>query len=204
MCTRAHIPGPLDVLLNAAFSLPFQEPGLVDRDVQLEFLPSVSRKVARLLFGGRGSRWLHHGIQYASHLACGRCCECMSDARVVMGKAEGRGEDWHGHVTAVTVAPEYRRLGLAEHFMSFLEEVSEKKYAFISFFTLAADDADANGRAGTMATLWISLCACPTPWRTICTPSLATRYIDECSSTIRATNQKMPLVRRIANVVHRR
>lgn len=46
-----------------------------------------------------------------------------------MGKAEGRGEEWHGHVTAVTVAPDYRRLGLAEHFMRFLEEVSEKKYA---------------------------------------------------------------------------
>lgn len=29
----------------------------------------------------------------------------------VMGKAEGKGELWHGHVTAVTVAPEYRRLG---------------------------------------------------------------------------------------------
>ena len=46
---------------------------------------------------------------------------------LVMGKAEGKGTDWHGHVTAVTVAPEYRRLGLAEHFMTFLEEVSEKK-----------------------------------------------------------------------------
>lgn len=44
-----------------------------------------------------------------------------------MGKAEGKKTDWHGHVTAVTVAPEYRRLGLAEHFMTFLEEVSEKK-----------------------------------------------------------------------------
>lgn len=29
----------------------------------------------------------------------------------VMGKSEGKGELWHGHVTAVTVAPEYRRLG---------------------------------------------------------------------------------------------
>lgn len=28
-----------------------------------------------------------------------------------MGKAEGKAELWHGHVTAVTVAPEYRRLG---------------------------------------------------------------------------------------------
>ena len=26
----------------------------------------------------------------------------------IMGKSEGEGEKWHGHVTAVTVAPEYR------------------------------------------------------------------------------------------------
>ena len=26
----------------------------------------------------------------------------------ILGKAEGEGEKWHGHVTAVTIAPEYR------------------------------------------------------------------------------------------------
>jgi ribosomal protein S18 acetylase RimI-like enzyme len=30
----------------------------------------------------------------------------------IMGKAEGENENWHGHVTALTVAPEYRRIGL--------------------------------------------------------------------------------------------
>ncbi|KAL1918472.1 uncharacterized protein VTP21DRAFT_3132 [Calcarisporiella thermophila] len=45
-----------------------------------------------------------------------------------MGKAEGHGKEWHGHVTAITVAPEYRRLGLAEGMMRLLEEVSEKIY----------------------------------------------------------------------------
>jgi N-terminal acetyltransferase B complex catalytic subunit len=44
----------------------------------------------------------------------------------VMGKAEGRGERWHGHVTAVTVAPSYRRMGLAKKLMRELEDVSEK------------------------------------------------------------------------------
>ena len=43
----------------------------------------------------------------------------------VMGKAEGKGKEWHGHVTAVTVAPEYRRLGLAKRMMQDLETVSE-------------------------------------------------------------------------------
>lgn len=46
----------------------------------------------------------------------------------VMGKVEGKGKDWHGHVTAVTVAPEYRRLGLANKMMHFLECVSEQIY----------------------------------------------------------------------------
>ncbi|XP_044730300.1 N-alpha-acetyltransferase 20 [Chrysoperla carnea] len=48
----------------------------------------------------------------------------------IMGKAEGSGENWHGHVTALTVAPEFRRLGIAATLMSFLEELSEKKRAY--------------------------------------------------------------------------
>ncbi|XP_060594079.1 N-alpha-acetyltransferase 20-like [Ruditapes philippinarum] len=48
----------------------------------------------------------------------------------IMGKAEGNGDQWHGHVTALTVAPEYRRLGLAAKLMSNLEEISEKKRCF--------------------------------------------------------------------------
>jgi N-terminal acetyltransferase B complex catalytic subunit len=47
-----------------------------------------------------------------------------------MGKAEGMGENWHGHVTALTVSPDYRRLGLAAGLMKFLEDVSEKKRCF--------------------------------------------------------------------------
>lgn len=43
-----------------------------------------------------------------------------------MGKSEGHGENWHGHVTALTVSPDYRRLGLAATLMAFLEDVSEK------------------------------------------------------------------------------
>ena len=43
-----------------------------------------------------------------------------------MGKAEGGGEKWHGHVTALTVAPEFRRLGLAGTLMNNLEQISEQ------------------------------------------------------------------------------
>ncbi|KAK3092684.1 hypothetical protein FSP39_005865, partial [Pinctada imbricata] len=48
----------------------------------------------------------------------------------IMGKAEGAGELWHGHVTALTVAPEFRRLGLAANLMKNLEEISEKKHCY--------------------------------------------------------------------------
>ncbi|KAG4073657.1 hypothetical protein HA402_000881 [Bradysia odoriphaga] len=48
----------------------------------------------------------------------------------IMGKSEGHGEKWHGHVTALTVSPDFRRLGLAATLMNFLEDVSEKKKTF--------------------------------------------------------------------------
>ena len=49
----------------------------------------------------------------------------------VFGKVEGLGEryPWHGHVTAVTVAPEFRRLGMAHALMDLLERVSDEIHA---------------------------------------------------------------------------
>ncbi|GIL55038.1 hypothetical protein Vafri_10687 [Volvox africanus] len=44
----------------------------------------------------------------------------------ILGKAEGDGDLWHGHVTAVTVAPDFRRQSLAQKLMQILEEISEK------------------------------------------------------------------------------
>lgn len=46
----------------------------------------------------------------------------------VLGKAEGEYTDWHGHVTAVTVAPDFRRLGLAKTMMDELERVTASVY----------------------------------------------------------------------------
>ena len=48
-------------------------------------------------------------------------------AGYMMGKVEGEGKNWHGHVTAVTVAPMYRRLGLAKQLMVALEEITDYK-----------------------------------------------------------------------------
>jgi len=59
----------------------------------------------------------------------------------VMGKVEGEGERWHGHVTAVTVAPEFRRLGLAKTLMANLEEISEKTHNayFVDLFVRSSN-----------------------------------------------------------------
>ncbi|EDR03337.1 N-acetyltransferase [Laccaria bicolor S238N-H82] len=54
----------------------------------------------------------------------------------VLGKAEGSNAEWHGHVTALTVAPEYRRLSLARRMMALLEMVSDEIYKgfFVDLF----------------------------------------------------------------------
>ena len=43
-----------------------------------------------------------------------------------MGKAEGVGTNWHGHISAVTTAPKYRRLGLAAMLIEYLENITEE------------------------------------------------------------------------------
>lgn len=54
----------------------------------------------------------------------------------ILGKSEGDGVKWHGHVTAVTVAPEYRRQRLAKKLMDDLEDITEKvhKAYFVDLF----------------------------------------------------------------------
>ncbi|WFD38105.1 N-terminal methionine N(alpha)-acetyltransferase NatB [Malassezia japonica] len=70
----------------------------------------------------------------------------------VLGKTEGRvpakgrasAEEMtlHGHVTAVTVAPEYRRLGVAQMLMDFFEVVSEHVYHayFVDLFVRPSNE----------------------------------------------------------------
>ncbi len=60
----------------------------------------------------------------------------------VLGKVEGQENLWHGHVTAVTVAPEYRRLGVASNLMNFLEASSEKSYNayFVDLFVRVSNN----------------------------------------------------------------
>ncbi|KAG2363408.1 hypothetical protein BDR07DRAFT_1404304, partial [Suillus spraguei] len=46
----------------------------------------------------------------------------------IIGKAEGVQTEWHGHITAVSVAPEYRRLSLARNMCQRLKFASDEIY----------------------------------------------------------------------------
>lgn len=60
----------------------------------------------------------------------------------MLGKAEGQGENYHGHVSAVTVAPPFRRLGLGEALMTELEETSTYVHNayFVDLFMRTSND----------------------------------------------------------------
>ncbi|EAU88958.2 Nat5-prov protein [Coprinopsis cinerea okayama7 len=64
----------------------------------------------------------------------------------VIGKAEGQGPEWHGHVTAITVATEYRRLGLAKKMMRQLETISDEVYKgfFVDLYVRCANHVAIN------------------------------------------------------------
>ncbi|KAJ6571489.1 N-acetyltransferase [Mycena capillaripes] len=60
----------------------------------------------------------------------------------VLGKAEGTNQDWHGHITVLTVAPEYRRLGLASKMVALLDRVSDEMYHgfFVDLYVRSTND----------------------------------------------------------------
>jgi N-terminal acetyltransferase B complex catalytic subunit len=49
---------------------------------------------------------------------------------------------WHGHVSAVTVAPTFRRQGIAKALMNYLEEVTAKIHNawFVDLFVRPSND----------------------------------------------------------------
>eukprot|EP01083_Nonionella_stella_P067737 179385_1 len=57
-----------------------------------------------------------------------------------IGKDEGSKQEYHGHISAVTVNPTYRRLGLAQKFMQRLEESSIRLDTyFVDLFVRASN-----------------------------------------------------------------
>jgi len=85
---------------------------------------------------------------YLSYLSRWPDLCCMQEAPsgrlmgYVIGKAEGNSTEWHGHVTALTVAPEYRRLSLARKMINLLELVSDEIYKafFVDLYVRCANN----------------------------------------------------------------
>eukprot|EP00745_Piridium_sociabile_P043204 TRINITY_DN87988_c0_g1_i2.p1 TRINITY_DN87988_c0_g1~~TRINITY_DN87988_c0_g1_i2.p1 ORF type:complete len:156 (+),score=8.09 TRINITY_DN87988_c0_g1_i2:36-470(+) len=51
-----------------------------------------------------------------------------SIAGYIIGKVEGLEESWHGHVTALSVSPAYRKMHVAQQLMDRLEEVCDDRH----------------------------------------------------------------------------
>ncbi|KDD74763.1 hypothetical protein H632_c1089p1 [Helicosporidium sp. ATCC 50920] len=81
------------------------------------------------------AQWPEYCLQ-----ATGPGNQCMA---YIFGKVEGRGELWHGHVTAVTVAPDYRRLSLAKKLMNLLEDVTTTQHRgyFVDLFVRVSNSS---------------------------------------------------------------
>jgi len=47
----------------------------------------------------------------------------------IMGKVEGEGDNWHSHITALSVDLYHRRCGIATYLMKSFEEASNKRHA---------------------------------------------------------------------------
>ena len=62
----------------------------------------------------------------------------------VMGKSEGKSHLFHGHVTAITVAPPYRRQKLANKLMETLEVVTETFHSEAYFIDLFVRESNEN------------------------------------------------------------
>jgi ribosomal protein S18 acetylase RimI-like enzyme len=82
--------------------------------------------MARSVLRGRVSKWTNDGLQYVSTPFGFSLNTNLS--LTVIGKAEGQGTNHHGHITALSVAPEYRRLSLAKRLVSLLEDISDSVY----------------------------------------------------------------------------
>lgn len=74
---------------------------------------------------------LHFYLQYLLNWPDQQQTVVSPDGKVmayIIGKTEGEGTQWHGHFSAVTVAPECRRLKLATKLMDSLEALWDQTY----------------------------------------------------------------------------
>lgn len=66
---------------------------------------------------------------------------CVSKPFIVIGKEEGKSKNYHGHVSAVTVGPDYRKIGLARKLMFLMEMISQELHNvyFVDLFVRSSN-----------------------------------------------------------------
>jgi len=59
----------------------------------------------------------------------------------IIGKEEGKNKNYHGHVSAVTVGPDYRKIGLARKLMFLMEMISQELHNvyFVDLFVRSSN-----------------------------------------------------------------
>jgi N-terminal acetyltransferase B complex catalytic subunit len=74
------------------------------------------------------------------------CAETLNEeiSGYVTGKSEGKSNLFHGHVTAITVAPQFRRQKLANKLMETLERVTETFHDEAFFIDLFVRESNEN------------------------------------------------------------
>uniref|UniRef100_A0A7E4V8R5 N-alpha-acetyltransferase 20 n=1 Tax=Panagrellus redivivus TaxID=6233 RepID=A0A7E4V8R5_PANRE len=84
-----------------------------------------------------------YGIQFYAQYMCGRMPFVFYKAEdkkgrlagYLMGKLEGEGDQWHGHITAITVGDAFRRQGVARLLMDKFEKLCiEQNCYFIDLY----------------------------------------------------------------------
>ncbi|QLG73618.1 hypothetical protein HG535_0F01290 [Zygotorulaspora mrakii] len=61
---------------------------------------------------------------------------CSNISGYMMAKTEGKGHDWHCHITAVTIAPTFRRVSLASRLCKALEAITDSRPHEVNFVDL--------------------------------------------------------------------
>ena len=49
-------------------------------------------------------------------------------AGYLIAKVEGKGKEWHSHISALSVSPEFRKAGVARELLDYFEKMSEVVY----------------------------------------------------------------------------
>eukprot|EP00475_Leptophrys_vorax_P044840 TRINITY_DN9121_c0_g2_i1.p2 TRINITY_DN9121_c0_g2~~TRINITY_DN9121_c0_g2_i1.p2 ORF type:complete len:156 (+),score=35.80 TRINITY_DN9121_c0_g2_i1:864-1331(+) len=76
--------------------------------------------------------YFHYMAKWPELFVVGQAPDNKTIMGYIMGKVEGSEakQTLHGHVTALTVSPQFRRLNLAQRMMKYLEDVSERHDSF--------------------------------------------------------------------------